>query len=177
MGTTGYWTFGICAFSAVIGLSSAMAAAPDLKTPAPVIYLADNLDEKDRLGWCIDTVGRGLSDQIHAHSCKPQGGDVQFSLDTATGQLKSVAFEGKCVVLKEPADATVPFGLVDCADTPAQTFSYDPDSMELRTGGEAAECLVVGESSRSAGPFMSRALLVAQCEATDASLKQWIVKP
>ena len=52
----------------------AYAAPPDVKTPTPMIYLADNLDEKDGLEWCIDTVGRGLSDRLHAHSCKPRGG-------------------------------------------------------------------------------------------------------
>ena len=61
------------------------AAPPELQTPAPVIYLADNLDEQDKLGWCIDTVGRGLFDRLHAHSCKPHGGDVQFKFDAASG--------------------------------------------------------------------------------------------
>jgi hypothetical protein len=26
-----------------------------VQTPAPLIHLADNLDEPDKLGWCIDT--------------------------------------------------------------------------------------------------------------------------
>ena len=30
---------------------TALAAPPALQTPAPVIYLAENLDEKDKLGW------------------------------------------------------------------------------------------------------------------------------
>ena len=34
---------------------SSNAAPPALQTPEPAIYLADNLDEKDNLGWCIDT--------------------------------------------------------------------------------------------------------------------------
>ena len=38
----------------------AYSAPPDLKTPTPVVYLADNLDEQDNLGFCIDTVGRGV---------------------------------------------------------------------------------------------------------------------
>ena len=37
------------------------ADPPAIRTPAPVIYLADNLDEQDKLGWCIDTKGRGFS--------------------------------------------------------------------------------------------------------------------
>ncbi len=160
-----------------IGYTPAVAAPPELQTPAPVIYLADNLDEKDRLGWCIDTVGRGLSEHIHAHSCKPQGGDVQFSLDAGTGQLRSVAFDGKCVVVKEPADETVPFGLVECAETPAQTFVYDPKTMELHPADNEALCIVAGGGSRSAGPFMSRDLLLEECTATDAALKQWVIRP
>ena len=60
----------------LINANTGEAAPPELQTPAPVIYLADNLDEQDKLGWCIDTVGQGLSDRLHAHSCKPHGGDV-----------------------------------------------------------------------------------------------------
>lgn len=68
-------TFSIAATAVLIlsGMQTASAAPPDLKTPAPVIFLADNLDENQNLGFCIDTVGRGLSDRLHAHSCKPQG--------------------------------------------------------------------------------------------------------
>ena len=58
---------------------------PKIKTPAPVIHLSNNLDEKDELGYCIDTIGRGRSDRLHLHSCKPEGGDVQFTLDISTG--------------------------------------------------------------------------------------------
>lgn len=47
---------------------SAVAAPPELQTPEPVIYLADNIDEKDALGWCIDTLGRGWSEQLQTHS-------------------------------------------------------------------------------------------------------------
>jgi len=63
---------------------SANAAPPELQTPEPVIYLADNIDEKDNLGWCIDTLGRGWSEQLQTHSCKPQGGDVQFFYNKET---------------------------------------------------------------------------------------------
>ena len=35
--------------------ASAIAAPPVLQTPEPVIYLADNIDEQEELGWCIDT--------------------------------------------------------------------------------------------------------------------------
>ena len=49
-----------------------MASEANIKTPSPVIHLKDNLDETDGLGWCIDTVGRGYAETLHAHSCKPQ---------------------------------------------------------------------------------------------------------
>ena len=61
-------------------------------------------DEADDLGWCIDTIGRGMSDRLHAHSCKPRGGDVQFRLSETTGQIASVAFEGKCMANLHPED-------------------------------------------------------------------------
>ena len=55
-------TFWIATFllSSLVTLS-ANSAPPELQTPEPVIYLADNIDEKDNLGWCIDTLGRGWS--------------------------------------------------------------------------------------------------------------------
>ena len=30
---------------------SAIAVPPELQTPEPVIYFADNIDEQDALGW------------------------------------------------------------------------------------------------------------------------------
>ena len=44
---------------------------PQFRTPLPVIYLEDNLDEKDDLGYCIDPVGRVFVEKLHAHLCKP----------------------------------------------------------------------------------------------------------
>ncbi len=35
---------------------------PLIQTEGPIIHLADNLDEPDQLGWCIDTEGRDFSD-------------------------------------------------------------------------------------------------------------------
>ena len=55
------------------------AEEPAIQTQGTVIYLADNLNEEAKLGWCIDTQGRGFSDKLHSHSCKPTGGDTQFS--------------------------------------------------------------------------------------------------
>ncbi|MEP3045222.1 MAG: hypothetical protein ABJL55_04815 [Roseibium sp.] len=47
---------------------AAQAEPPVLQTPAPVIFLADNMDEKDDLGWCIDTLGRGFGERLQTHS-------------------------------------------------------------------------------------------------------------
>ena len=153
----------------------AWSAPPDLKTPAPVIYLADNLDEKDRLGFCIDTVGRGLSDRLHAHSCKPQGGDVQFQFDTANGQIRSATFDNKCAALMEAPAPGVKLALLDCADGDEQRFTFATDNGEFHPAGRNDMCLAVGPASRTAGPFMSRDLMLADCASTDAGLKRWIV--
>ncbi len=156
---------------------AAHPAPPELQTPAPVIHLADNLDEPDRLGWCIDTVGRGFGERLHAHSCKPRGGDVQFLYDRAARRIASVAFSGKCAALVAPAAAGVSLGLVDCAkDAPGQVFDYDGATMEFRPGGHRALCLAAGLESRSAGPFMSRSLVLATCASTDARFKQWRIR-
>jgi len=156
---------------------SANAATPELKTPAPVIYLADNLDEKDELGWCIDTLGRGWSEQLQTHSCKPQGGDVQFSYNEETRQIMSVEFPGKCATLHETAAAGVSFDLLDCSATSAaQLFIYNAESLEFMPEDDRSLCVAAGAESRSAGPFMSRVLELAPCASTDARLKQWVVK-
>lgn len=160
-----------------VAATAANAASPDLRTPAPVIHLADNLDEADDLGWCIDTIGRGLSDRLHAHSCKPRGGDVQFRFAEATGQIVSVAFEEKCMANLHPEDPTEPLGLVDCnASASAQRFIHDPDSMTIRPSEDETMCLSVGANSRSAGPFMARSLRFSECSEAHMRFQQWIVR-
>ena len=152
----------------------AYAAPPDLQTPTPVVYLADNLDEQDNLGFCIDTVGRGFAERLHAHSCKPRGGDVQFDYDRASRRIVSATYAGKCATLQAPAAAGVSLGLLDCSDASAgQMFDYDLAAMEFRPGADRNLCLVVGAESRTAGPFMSRSLELAPCALTDATRKQW----
>ena len=171
-------TFSLAAFllSALVPLS-ANAAPPALQTPAPVIYLADNIDEKDNLGWCIDTLGRGWSEQLQTHSCKPQGGDVQFSYDKETHQIASVEFSGKCATLHEPAAAGVTFDLLDCSSESAeQKFVYNADTSEFMPEADPSLCVAAGAESKSAGPFMSRVLELAPCASTDATLKQWVIK-
>ncbi len=169
---------GYLALLLLLGLpAAAHAAPPDLKTPAPVIYLADNLDEQDGLGWCIDTRGRGFSDRLHAHSCKPRGGDVQFRYDEAARRIASATFSGKCAALLKPAAAGVTLGLLDCAkDAEGQVFDYDAASMEFRPGADPTLCLAAGAASRSAGPFMSRDLALAPCASAGAKFKQWRIK-
>ncbi len=156
---------------------SAVAAPPELQTPEPVIYLADNIDEQDALGWCIDTLGRGWSEQLQTHSCKPQGGDVQFAYDSEARRIASVEFPGKCATFNESADAEVSFDLLDCAATSAaQSFIYDAETLEFTLEGDRDLCLAAGAESRTAGPYMARDLELAPCASTDAALKQWIVK-
>ena len=163
-----------------LGPVAAEAEAPVLRSGTPVIYLADNLDEKDKLGWCIDTRGRGFADTLHAHSCKPAGPgprDTQFSYDAESGQIRSVAFDGKCMAFSDPENEVLPFGLLDCASGEAsQKFVHDPKSMEIRIGSDATKCVVVGPHSAAAGPFMSRDLIHADCGSVETKFKQWIVK-
>jgi len=167
----------IAALMAMAAPFPVLAEAPDLKTPAPVIYLADNLDEADNLGWCIDTLGRGFSENLQTHSCKPQGGDVQFSFDAASGQIRSVEFDGKCMELIAPDDPKIAFGLRDCADgNGAQAFAFDASSGRITPADQPANCVTAGEASRTAGPFMSRDLILTPCDTADAALITWVEK-
>lgn len=153
------------------------AEAPDIKTEGTVIYLADNLNEEKKLGWCIDTKGRGLSDQLHAHSCKPQGGDTQFSFDEASGKIESVAYEGKCMALSDPENKQLPFGLLDCVkDEENQRFVYDAESMEIRIAADQTQCVAVVDKISNAGPFQSRDLIYAACDALEPAFKQWVIR-
>lgn len=152
------------------------AEVPKIQTPAPVIYLADNLDEKDELGWCIDTVGRGFSEKLHTHSCKPRGGDVQFSYNDESSQIISATYENKCATLLDEIKAGTTLGLLDCAaDESAQQFVYDAETGNIHPKSDEALCLAAGEASKSAGPFMSRGLELVVCEETDPKLVSWLV--
>lgn len=153
------------------------AEAPVLQTKAPFIYLSDNLDEKDKLGWCIDTVGRGFNEKLHAHSCKPAKGDtpsdVQFSYNGSTGQINSVAFANKCMDLNTQDNKSTPFGLVDCTSSESQQFIYYGSKGQFRLASDLSQCVAVSSSSKSAGPFMSRDLIVANCDTTEAIYTTW----
>lgn len=149
-----------------------VAAAPaEVPTPAPVIYLEDNLDEVQNLGYCLDTVGRGLSDRMHAHSCKPQGGDVQFVYDDEAKRIESHAFPGLCMEIGEDGG----FRLLDCSESPAQTVVFDAETGLLHPGGIDELCIGTGPDSRQAGPFQSRDLVINACNALPSELKTWVV--
>ncbi|MEP4474067.1 MAG: ricin-type beta-trefoil lectin domain protein [Lentilitoribacter sp.] len=155
-------------------VANVFASEPDLKAPNPVIYLSDNLDENQNLGWCIDTVGRGYNDQLHAHSCKPQGGDVQFKFLAGTSQIQSVEYPEKCVALVDESSEKLPFGLVDCdAASTSQMFTYHADTLKITLASDTEKCMAVGAQSRSAGPFMSRDLIIGNCADLPKTHMQW----
>lgn len=153
-----------------------LAAVPALKTPSPVIFLSDNLDEPDNLGWCIDTLGRGYAENLQAHSCKPQGGDVQFGYDSVSKTIYSVAFEGKCMS-QNPEGKDIVFGLVDCdTSSPNLQFDYNQTTGYIMPVNDSELCVAVGADYRSAGPFSSRDLLFLPCAETDPIRIQWTFK-
>ena len=136
---------------AIVG-TPALAEPPKVQTQAPVIYLAD-------------TLGRNFAERLQAHSCKPQGGDVQFSFDADTGQIRSVEYAA-FFTAHQPNDEST-FALVTCDPNAIdQRFTYSSDSRTPRTATDENACVSVGENSRSAGPFMSRTLLLTDCDMT-----------
>lgn len=164
-----------CVVAWSFGVSAATANPANMQTPAPVIYLKDNLDEKDNLGFCIDTVGRGQSDRAHVHSCKPQGGDVQFIYEVETGHIMSATYTDLCIEVVPTNDIEVEFHLSDCDNKPLQNFTFDKETAELHLTDDYQLCLAAGEESRSAGPFMSRDLQLHTCDDLDDALKQWVI--
>ena len=152
------------------------ANPPTLKTPSPVIYLADNLDEQDQLGYCIDTRGRGFNEELHAHSCKPRGGDVQFFYKKETLQICSFEFTGYCIEMHGGASKGMSLKLTE-SDTSSsdQKFIYNEDSGEFVPEQDLTLCLAVGETSATAGIYMSRTLTLKISSETDVKLKQWVI--
>lgn len=158
----------------ILASGAAVAEAPGLRTPAPVIYLADNLDEEDQLGWCIDTLGRGFAETLQAHSCKPQGGDVQFRYEPESGLIRSVAFPEYCA--EHTPNADLDFALTPCDPNAVdQQFTYNLETRAISPADDVTMCMVVGSQSRQAGPFMSRPLEMAACSQTPAQLREWAV--
>lgn len=167
-------------FVAALGLTipqSLLAEAPEIKTQGAIIHLADNLQEEAMLGWCIDTDGRGLTEFLHAHSCKPSGDDVLFTHSSESGMIASATYENKCMAHNAPDSEVNPFGLIDCDNAASnQKFTYDADSMEMRLGTDATQCLTVSPVIDNAGPFQSRDLILADCESLEPTFKQWVIQ-
>ncbi len=168
------------ALAALFGLivpQASLAEAPTIQTVGPIIHLADNLNEEAMLGWCIDTVGRGLSDQLHSHSCKPTGDDVLFSYSAETGTIASVTYDGLCMAYSAPENTDIPFGLIACDEAdPAQHFSFDAASAEIRLADDADQCVTVAQTIDDAGPFQSRHLTLAACDELAPAFKQWVIR-
>ena len=167
-----WFTFIFC----VLITFNAKSEPPKVKTPAPVIFLADNLNEPENLGWCIDTKGRGFSEVLHAHSCKPHGGEGQFLFDQGSGQIKSIAFANKCATISSLAPSGT-FGLYNCnVESASQIFKFNSQNGEFHPQDNTDLCITVGETSKSAGPFMSRKLYLARCDKTIGKFKKWVIK-
>lgn len=157
------------------------ADPPDIRTERPLLHLADNLDESQNLGWCIDTVGRGFGETLHAHSCKPSRDgqrdlheDVRFDFDPETGRIVSLVFDGLCMeVLNGSSGAT--FGLTACSESEMQVFSLDPESGRIALQSDPDSCVTVGATSRPAGRFMARDLILEPCGTADPLLSRWTV--
>jgi len=149
---------------------------PILQTPSPVIHLADNLDEQDQLGYCIDTRGRGFNEELHAHSCKAMGGDVQFFYNKETLQICSVEFTGYCIEIPGGASKGMSLRLLESNTSLSdQKFIYNEDSGEFVPEEDLTLCLAVGETSAAAGIYMSRSLTLELSSETDVKLKQWVI--
>ena len=150
---------------------------PSIQTKGSIIYLADNLDEQDKLGWCIDTDGKGFSGTLQAHSCKPEGNDVLFSYDTDTLQIHSVTYPGYSAAMVGGPKENMTISLIKSnSDSIDQKFIYDKQSGEFRPKSNPNLCLAVAESSDSAGPYMSRKLTLKPLTGTERKLKQWVIQ-
>ena len=158
-----------------------LADRPELKNSGPIIHLADNLDEPDELGYCIDTQGRGRTERAQLHSCKPdsedsRNRDVLFSLDEATGRIEHEEYAGTCLTVNAPG-AETELGLLPCRDDdPRQRFAHDDESGTIHPADDSTLCLSGGAESSAAGPFMSRPLVIRGCDEVEPSLRTWVVR-
>lgn len=151
--------------------------SPSIQTPEPVIYLADNLDEQDNMGWCIDTQGNGFSDIVHAHSCKPLDGDVQFYYNEETRQIFSAEYDDFCIEMTGGPSQGMTLNLVESdSNSSNQKFTYNSESGEFIPEADDTLCLAVGATSASAGPYMSRTLSLEPIATTEVGLKKWVIK-
>ncbi len=149
---------------------------PIIQSPTPLIYLADNLDEQDQLGWCIDTQGNGFNENLHTHSCKPTGGDVQFIYNEETLQICSVEFAGFCIEMLGGPLEGMSLNLVESnTDSSDQKFIYDENSGEFNPETDTNLCLTAGDTSGVAGIYMFRSLTLELSSETEESLKKWVI--
>ncbi|KZL05412.1 Ricin-type beta-trefoil lectin domain protein [Pseudovibrio axinellae] len=170
------YIFAALAVSGAATTTSVWAEAPQLKTPSPAIYLSDNLGEPQDLGWCIDTLGRGYAENLQAHSCKPQGGDVQFAYSPETNLISSVPYAGKCMSLRAAPTPTA-FSLEDCDLTQdAQKFVYTSTNGQISPAADVNKCVAVGEEIRQAGPFSSRDLDLVDCNDVAQERSAWTIR-
>ena len=160
------------------------ATEPNVPTEAPYIVLNDNLDEPNQYGFCLDTYGPGQSDLMQTHSCKPKtdegtprndpGHDVRFEYNPETKKISSYAFEGQCMQVLI-AIGKSEFALLDCSDHPHQKFVYNETDKTIRLDKDQNYCVVVDSKTLEAGPWVKRALKLAECRETEPKLTQWLI--
>jgi len=184
--------------------SSMVASATNIHGWQPSISLTNDLDEPDKLGFCIDIVGFGDGidcSRLQAHSCKPSGADTQFAYDASTQSIRAVNYNADCdaflptaadseacvaVVGERRVGATL--GLVGCdeedGDNDSRMFGLeknDDNSYELRSLGADDDtsrlCLVVSDTTRQANRYVARNLFLGDCDATPNELKLWTILP
>jgi len=150
---------------------------PNVPSPDPVIHLADNLDEPDQSGFCIDTNGLDFSDTLQVHSCKPNGDDVLFYYDEETQQICSATYPGFCAAMVGGPEVGMIISLIESdTESSEQKFIYDTDSREFVPVDNTDLCLAVGDTTNEAGPFVSRILTIQPREGTDVKLKTWVLR-
>ena len=172
---------GFIAIMCLVSNVNAAAPTPTPSTPAPFIHLNDNLDEPNGFGFCLDTYGRGQTDILHTHSCKPKeegktwddrDNDIRFSMDSKTGQIASFGFKNLCMQALVAADVSV-MALLECSDHPRQRFTYSEKDKTLRLKDDATLCIGVGPKTLPAPPYVRRPLELVKCDRLEKSRKQW----
>jgi len=159
------------------------------------VSLTADLDEPDKLGFCIDIKGFGSGincDSLQAHSCKPTAADTQFEYHSATKALRSVNYDSNCDVTSSANDRAcvvvssdlvdgASLGLTLCDDSSEkQTFEAKQSNggYELRAGGALTGlCLAVSDTTRIANSYVARNLIITDCLSTDTNLQIWTVNP
>ena len=150
---------------------------PNIQSPDPIIYLVNNLDEQDNLGYCIDTDGKGFSNSLQVHSCKPNGDDVLFYYDETTQQICSATYPGFSAAMVGGPKIGMTISLIESdPESSEQKFIYDKESGEFRPKANTELCLAAGSESDDAGPYMSRTLSLQPRESTEKTLKTWMIK-